>query len=249
MAYVYRHIRLDKNEPFYIGIGDDGNYKRPYKKTGRTKYWQHIANLGYEVEIMMDGLTWEQAIEKEKEFIKLYGRIDLKTGILVNMTDGGDGVKGKITTDETKDKISNAIKEWHKTYVTSEENREKSSKRIKELFKDNDFLERRAESVRNSKKLKEYYASRRGKPSGFRHTDESKRKIAESKIGKKMPIEAVLKKSKKLIQKTLDGEEIKVWPSAKEVQRCTNFAQAGISRCCKGEFKQAYGYKWEYYSK
>jgi len=23
MAYVYRHIRLDKNEPFYIGIGSE----------------------------------------------------------------------------------------------------------------------------------------------------------------------------------------------------------------------------------
>lgn len=29
MAYVYRHIRLDKNIPFYIGIGlKDYNYKR-----------------------------------------------------------------------------------------------------------------------------------------------------------------------------------------------------------------------------
>ena len=28
MAYVYRHIRLDKNEPFYIGIGSDKTYKR-----------------------------------------------------------------------------------------------------------------------------------------------------------------------------------------------------------------------------
>ena len=28
MAYVYRHIRLDKNEPFYIGIGSDANYSR-----------------------------------------------------------------------------------------------------------------------------------------------------------------------------------------------------------------------------
>jgi hypothetical protein len=23
MIYLYRHIRLDKNEPFYIGIGED----------------------------------------------------------------------------------------------------------------------------------------------------------------------------------------------------------------------------------
>jgi hypothetical protein len=28
MAYLYRHIRHDKNEPFYIGIGSDNNYKR-----------------------------------------------------------------------------------------------------------------------------------------------------------------------------------------------------------------------------
>lgn len=33
MAYVYRHIRLDKNEPFYIGIGKDegGKYIWKYK--------------------------------------------------------------------------------------------------------------------------------------------------------------------------------------------------------------------------
>ena len=27
MAYLYRHIRLDKNEPFYIGIVSDNVYK------------------------------------------------------------------------------------------------------------------------------------------------------------------------------------------------------------------------------
>ena len=34
MAYIYRHIRLDKNEPFYIGIGSDveGKYKRANRK-------------------------------------------------------------------------------------------------------------------------------------------------------------------------------------------------------------------------
>jgi hypothetical protein len=42
MAYVYRHIRLDKNEPFYIGIGKDdySSFKRAYH-TGnkRNKIW------------------------------------------------------------------------------------------------------------------------------------------------------------------------------------------------------------------
>jgi hypothetical protein len=38
MAYLYRYIRLDKNKPFYIGIGSDnkGQYKRAYNK--KIKY-------------------------------------------------------------------------------------------------------------------------------------------------------------------------------------------------------------------
>jgi len=35
MCYVYRHIRLDKNEPFYIGIGSDFNYQRSRHQSGR----------------------------------------------------------------------------------------------------------------------------------------------------------------------------------------------------------------------
>jgi hypothetical protein len=37
MAYLYRHIRLDKNEPFYIGIGSDKQYKRAYNKIKLSK--------------------------------------------------------------------------------------------------------------------------------------------------------------------------------------------------------------------
>ena len=46
MAYVYRHIRVDKNEPFYIGIGKDDGYefKRAYYKSieKRNKIWIDI---------------------------------------------------------------------------------------------------------------------------------------------------------------------------------------------------------------
>lgn len=93
MAYVYRHIRHDKNQPFYIGIGSDSNYKRAYQKskTKRSTHWHNIAKNGYDVEIMIEGISWEEACEKEKEFIKLYGRSDLNTGILCNHTSGGDG--------------------------------------------------------------------------------------------------------------------------------------------------------------
>ena len=66
---VYRHIRLDTNVPFYIGKGLN---KRAFSKRDRNQYWHNIVNkYGYEVEIMLEGLTNENAIIKEKEFIKL----------------------------------------------------------------------------------------------------------------------------------------------------------------------------------
>ena len=92
MAYLYRHIRLDKNEPFYIGIGSDEKYKRAYSKNDRNQHWHNIVNkIEYEVEIVLDELSWEEACNKEIEFIKIYGRKDLNEGTLVNMTDGGEG--------------------------------------------------------------------------------------------------------------------------------------------------------------
>jgi len=107
MPVIYRHIRLDKNEPFYIGIGKTD--KRAYSKKQRNKLWYNIVNKSeYTVEIVMDNLTWEQACEKEKEFISIYGRKDLGKGTLVNMTDGGDG--NNNFSKEVREKISNAHK-------------------------------------------------------------------------------------------------------------------------------------------
>lgn len=102
MAILYRHIRIDKEEIFYIGIGE--TEFRAYNKDSRTKHWKNIAKKGYKVEILFIDLTWEQAIEKEKEFIKLYGRKDLGLGTLVNMTNGGEGTVGYKHTDISKEK-------------------------------------------------------------------------------------------------------------------------------------------------
>ena len=122
MAYFYRHIRLDKNEPFYIGIGSDINYQRAYNYQRRTKYWKNITNkTQYKVEILLDNLTWDEACNKEIEFIKLYGRVDLNGGSLVNMTDGGEGQYGRKISEETRikmskpnsDKTNLKIKQYH----------------------------------------------------------------------------------------------------------------------------------------
>jgi hypothetical protein len=113
MAYVYRHIRLDKSEPFYIGIGADDKYKRAYDKSKgrRSEAWFRIINKAeYEVDILIDDIDIELAKEKEIEFIKLYGRRDLRTGTLVNMTDGGDGLNNRVFTHEYRKKLSEAAK-------------------------------------------------------------------------------------------------------------------------------------------
>jgi len=110
--------------PFYIGIGL--STKRAYSKKNRNKFWKHIvAKSPYEIEILFDNLSWEEACEKEKEFIKLYGRRDIQTGVLVNLTDGGDGVynlsesakykigcgnRGRVKSQEERLAISRKLK-------------------------------------------------------------------------------------------------------------------------------------------
>ena len=57
MAYLYRHIRLDKNEPFYIGIGsdDEGKYIRSKTKYKRSHSWKHITHhTEYRIDILLE---------------------------------------------------------------------------------------------------------------------------------------------------------------------------------------------------
>lgn len=92
MAYVYLHKRLDKDEVFYVGIGK--NVERAYQssKTRRNKIWLDIVSkTDYEIEIVASDLSWDEACKIEMELIKKYGRKDKSTGVLANMTDGGDG--------------------------------------------------------------------------------------------------------------------------------------------------------------
>jgi hypothetical protein len=105
MAIVYIHKKKDTNNIFYVGIGI--NEKRAFSKRNRNIYWKNIVNkYGYDIEILFSGISYEEANLKEVELISKYGRIDLKTGCLVNMTNGGDGVLGYVYTQEVKDKMS-----------------------------------------------------------------------------------------------------------------------------------------------
>lgn len=157
MAYVYRHIRLDKNEPFYIGIGSLPNFKRAYEKQKRNQFWYNVVSkTDYEVEILFDDLTWEEAEKKEIEFIKLYGKRDNGTGTLVNITDGGGGTLGARHTEESKRKIS----ERSKTMV------------------------RKPLSQEAREKIRKSLTGRIGANKGFKHSEETKQKLRLINLGK-----------------------------------------------------------------
>jgi hypothetical protein len=151
MPYLYRHIRLDKNEPFYIGIGNDNTYRRAFEKSRRNKIWYDITSKSnYEVEILLCDLTWDNACKKEREFIKLYGRKDLGTGTLSNLTDGGEGALGRkyITSIETKAKLSKS----HKGKKVSEE----VKKRMSQTRKGKRFSEEHKLSLKQAAQKRDY---------------------------------------------------------------------------------------------
>lgn len=112
--YIYRHIRLDNNMPFYIGRGTyqkTRKYTRAFCYYGRNSLWNRISSKhGYRVEIVFESDDFNLVCYKEKYFIKLYGKISDNTGILSNLTDGGERESGFKFTQEIKDKISKANK-------------------------------------------------------------------------------------------------------------------------------------------
>ena len=127
---VYIHRRKDNSQVFYIGIG---KIRRPYDKAKRNNYWQSIVNKhGYDIEIIHKDLSWEKACKIERQLILQYGRCDLGTGVLVNMTDGGEGNQniiytGRIQSEETKKK--RALKQ---TGIKFSEDRKKNISKSKE---------------------------------------------------------------------------------------------------------------------
>lgn len=149
MAYLYRHIRLDENVPFYIGIGTDASFSRSKERCRRSELWNKIAaKTEHTVQILFDDLTWEEAKQKEIEFIALYGRIDKRLGTLANLTDGGDGTLGAIVSKEKRELFSRV----HSGKVTSPEVREKISNTLKSKPRDEEKIAKLVEgSLRYAK--------------------------------------------------------------------------------------------------
>lgn len=103
--YLYQHTKKTDGSVFYVGIG---SWDRAYQKSSRSKFWHSVVERhGFDVDVVRSFDNWEEACDWERLFIYIYGRRDLGTGCLVNLTDGGDGISNMHP--DTKEKIRSKI--------------------------------------------------------------------------------------------------------------------------------------------
>jgi hypothetical protein len=121
MKQFYSYLWLRANDtPYYAGKGSENRaYKNGGRPCNRPKDRARIVVFPMENEAL--------AFESEQALIELFGRIDNSTGILHNLTDGGEGPS---LSEETKRKLSEAMKgdkgHWFGKHL-SEETRNKMS--------------------------------------------------------------------------------------------------------------------------
>ena len=104
-VYVYRDPRpLKANQPVYVGKGTGDRDLSHWSRGSHNKPFQdfisHLKQRGLVATCQRVFETEDEAeaFAKEIELITLYGRRDLKTGTLFNLTDGGEGGSGTVWT-------------------------------------------------------------------------------------------------------------------------------------------------------
>jgi len=161
--YTYLWLRLD-GTPYYAGKGkgkrafqNDGHYVPCPKDTERI--------------ILQHWPSEEEAFEAEKLLIAVYGRVDQGTGVLRNLTDGGDGGPAWEPSEERRAALRAG---WEKR-------RANGRLRSKESYKV------QGEKTRGRKQSREWVLKRAAKLRGRALSKEHKKKLAEALAGKPAP--------------------------------------------------------------
>ena len=234
MYTVYMHT--SPSGKTYIGItgrdvklrwGNGGGYAQsPIFNRAIKKYgWKNITH-----EIIIEGLSKEEAEEKEIELIAKYKSNDRTHGY--NVSNGGNC--SKTYTDEMRRKVSEASR-------GRKQSPETIAKRI--MRGERHYLYGKHLSDEAKEKMS---AAKTGKPM----SEETKQKISKTMIGSKQTEEhkrnAANANKIPIKQYNLDGLLISLWKSAADASKYLGRNHAHIVQCCRGQRRTAYGYRWEY---
>jgi hypothetical protein len=179
--YIYNGFSFDY-EPFYFGKGINGRCNdhiseaiNTDKNRPKLNKIRKILKVGRKPIIVkvLENIDEQTAFDNEIESIAEIGRADLGLGPLTNLTDGGEGVSGRIMSDEEKKLRSQILTGIKKPPRTDEHNKnlgnavsEAWQNKLEEGFEWSDeTINKRAESNR-----------------GQTRTDEQKQRMSVSQI-------------------------------------------------------------------
>jgi hypothetical protein len=130
--YVYAYLRTSDNTPYYIGKGKG---KRAFSKYHSVS----VPNDKSKIVFLETNLTNLGACALERRYIRWYGRKINNTGILYNITEGGEGNTSprseewkrnhsqKIKGNKLSKKEINRLKTMDRSYMKTESYRKKMS--------------------------------------------------------------------------------------------------------------------------
>lgn len=225
--YVYAYIRNKTTQngpagsPYYIG---KGKYNRAWIPHHTPRDHSYIL-------ILEQNLTEIGAFALERRLIKWYGRLDLGTGILHNKTGGGEGVsgltqthitrhkismgnKGKVRNDQMKQRYSAAKKgtkmsENQKQHLSKLNTGKILSCETKQKIKANNGMRGKTHTKEAKEKIR---AAATGRPSSRKGTvcsEETKKKMSDSKKG--IPMSVVTRNKLKLYNKEKNSQFGSMW--------------------------------------
>lgn len=192
-------------------------------------FWNAIQKYGwdsFEHDVIASKLTKEEADNFERLLIEKLNTCDNSCGY--NMTCGGDGQSGRSLTEETKQKISKALKGRKLTDETkmkigkASEGRNVGRRHTEdELEKMSQPRKRKCQPNPNSK----IYNLR---------SEDVKKRIQESSH------------KKEVLQKDIDGNVLNIYDSLSNASRATGINLGNISSCCNKRVKTVGGFIWEF---